>query len=79
MNSELFKKIIKNLLKFVLKGIVAIVTTILDIGIKLEYSIQNQISLLGKKSSEDPISKVSSHDLLNDIGYIHREDRKENN
>jgi hypothetical protein len=79
MNSELFKKIIKNLLKFVLKGIVAIVTTILDIGIKLEYSIQNQISLLGKKSSEDPISKVSSHDLLNDIGYIHTEDRKENN
>jgi hypothetical protein len=72
-----FKKIIKNLLKFVLQGIVAVVTIILKVGIRLEYSMQNQISLLGKESSKAPISRASKHDLLNDVGYIHTDKHRE--
>ncbi len=84
MNYKKFKKIIKNLLKFVLSKSLSAVTFIGDKLALLEHILAKWIYKLSKKTPKPPISRGSeairndiNQDYIGDI-YIaeHRKDRQ---
>ena len=84
MNLKLFKKIIKNLLKFVLQTSLPIVTFMVDKLALLEHTITKWCYKLSEKTPKAPISRGSETNLTYDdqeyIGdtYIGEHIRKTN-
>ena len=77
MNLKLFKKIIKNLLKFVAWGVsidIKILRFLEDLLVKLENKLSDTAYLLEEKPPRTRYFKGSYHDILKDIGYIHRKE-----
>ena len=68
MNLKLFKKIIKNLLKFVHIALGIVINALLW----LEDKIINLKHKLEEKPRKTPIYRDSTHELIKDIGYIHK-------
>ena len=71
MNLKLFKKIIKNLLKFTHIALSLVINALLWVEDKL---INLQLKLDAKKPSKPLFYRNSSHEFIKDVGYIHRED-----
>ena len=71
MNLKLFKKIIKNLLKFVHIALSLVINTLLWLEDKL---IVLQFKLDTQKPSKPLFYRNSSHEFIKDVGYIHREE-----
>ena len=77
MNLKLFKKIIKNLLKFVAWGVsidIKILRFLEDLLVKLENKLSDTAYLLEEKPPRSRYFKDCHHDILKDIGYIHRKE-----
>ena len=71
MNLKLFKKIIKNLLKFVHIALSLVINALLWLEDKL---IVLQYKLDTKKPSKPLFYRNSAHEFIKDVGYIHREE-----
>ena len=71
MNLKLFKKIIKNLLKFTHIALSLVINGLLWLEDKL---INLQSRLDSKKPSKPLFYRNSSHEFIKDVGYIHREE-----
>ena len=71
MNLKLFKKIIKNLLKFVHIALSLVINALLWLEDKL---LVLQFKLDSKKPSKPLFYRNSHHEFIKDVGYIHRED-----
>jgi hypothetical protein len=71
MNLKLFKKIIKNLLKFVHIALSTVINALLWVEDKL---IVLQFKLETQKPSKPLFYRNSNHEFIKDVGYIHRED-----
>ena len=71
MNLKLFKKIIKNLLKFTNIALSLVINGLLWLEDKL---INLQSRLDSKKPSKPLFYRNSSHEFIKDVGYIHREE-----
>ena len=71
MNLKLFKKIIKNLLKFTHIALSLVINGLLWLEDKL-INLQNRLD--SKKPSKPLFYRNSSHEFIKDVGYIHREE-----
>ena len=72
MNLKLFKKIIKNLLKFVHIALSLVINALLWLEDKI---IVLQLQARYQKALQAPIYRNSTaHEFIKDVGYIHREE-----
>jgi hypothetical protein len=71
MNLKLFKKIIKNLLKFVHIALSLVINALLWLEDKI---IALRFKLDTKKPSKPLFYRNSAHEFIKDVGYIHREE-----
>ena len=71
MNLKLFKKIIKNLLKFVHIALSLAINALLWLEVRI---INLRAKLDTEKPSKPLFYRNSHHEFIKDVGYIHREE-----